>query len=179
VDLSENGIGLSHLTKCGLTGRFVEIDRDGAHIEVEADLVCAGISAQSEGSAQRGMSGERQFLLNGEDADPCPALAFDRGITGQDKCSFRQIHFAGDGLHFFIVQTAAVWEDGERIALERARSEDVELDEREPARRSHADWIQNARAGGKVFSRRRALVRALVRLTAIPARRNLSPCEFA
>jgi len=115
------------------------------------------------------------FLLNCEDADPGPALAFDRGITGQDKCSFRQIHFAGDGLHFFIVQTAAVGEDGKRIALERARSEDVELDEWEPARRSHADWIQNARAGGKVFSLRRALVR----LTAIPARRNLSPCEFA
>jgi len=66
------------------------------------------------------MSGERQFLLYGEDADPGPSLAFDRGITGQDKCSFRQIHFAGDSLHFYIVQTAAVGEDGKRIALERA-----------------------------------------------------------
>jgi len=31
------------------------------------------------------MSGERQFLLYGEDADPGPSLAFDRGITGQDN----------------------------------------------------------------------------------------------
>jgi len=137
------------------------------------------------------MSGERQFLLYGEDADTGPSLAFDRGITGQDKCSFRQIHFASDSLHFYIVQTAAVGEDGKRIALERAGSEYIKLDEGKTARRRrHADWIhERIERSSKVFigaaafgcpaNTPRLLLTACraVRLTTLLALRILIPCE--
>jgi hypothetical protein len=75
-------------------------------------------------SADDGMSGEREFLLGGEDAE-----AGESAIGGWflDENGLGEIHFAGDGLHGGGKETVAVGDHGEGITEESFTGEDVEL----------------------------------------------------
>ncbi len=75
------------------------------------------------------MPGKWQFFLDREDADPDATLAFDRRITRQDESGLGKIHFASQDLHHLLVEPASVGEHCQGIAFERARGEDIQLQE--------------------------------------------------
>ena len=73
------------------------------------------------------MPAEGIFLFGSKDADLDAFFFFDGRIAREDEGSFLQTGFAGDGLHFVVGEAASVRKDGEGIAFEAARSEDVDL----------------------------------------------------
>ena len=81
------------------------------------------------------MSGEAQLFIDGEDADLVTLRALDRCVARQDECGFAEVGLARQLLHLVIAQTARVGKDGELVALQRPRSKDVQLHEREFALR--------------------------------------------
>lgn len=85
------------------------------------------MEVQPTRSAERGMTGEGQLLLRGEDTDAHPFGEIMLWIVrGQDKRGLGQVRFACDGLHLCIGETAAIVEHSERITLKRMLGEDVE-----------------------------------------------------
>src|SRR5262249_58158198 len=71
------------------------------------------------------MSGERQFLADGEDPDARIGVA----ICREQESRFRQVHLAGDSLHPRRAQALARVEHGERVAFELLRGEHIHLRE--------------------------------------------------
>ncbi len=68
VDRTELGVLLSHFSEGGTAGFFGEANRNGSDIQIEPDFGRTCPAMQNESRAQRGMSGEGQFLLHGENA---------------------------------------------------------------------------------------------------------------
>src|SRR5260370_32935237 len=79
--------------------------------------------------AERRMSGKRQLFSDREDADFLSFPGFNGGIARKNESCFRKIHLPRQSLHFAIIQTARVSENGERITRQRRRREDVDLNE--------------------------------------------------
>ena len=107
-----------------------EANRHRTDIEVELDLAGAARTVQDESGPERGMSGERQFLLYREDAHPHSALAFD-GRAGKDESRLREICFFGERLHLRVGEAPAVENHGECVSFKRSGAEDIDLNERE------------------------------------------------
>mmetsp|Transcript_5523 Transcript_5523/g.13340 ORF Transcript_5523/g.13340 Transcript_5523/m.13340 type:complete len:293 (+) Transcript_5523:495-1373(+) len=100
---------------------------DGALLHHLAGLF--GIAAAGQegmGAAQRRVARERQFATRREDAHP---IVSGRVGGRQQEGGFAEVGPAGEGGHFLVGQTGSVDNDGQRVALQRGRGEDVDLDE--------------------------------------------------
>src|SRR6266404_2695971 len=75
------------------------------------------------------MPGKGQLFRDSKDANFLPFLSFSAGIARQDESCLRKIHLTRESLHFPIIQSARVGENGERITRQRRLREDVELNE--------------------------------------------------
>ena len=73
--------------------------------------------------ADRRMTGERQLVAGGEDAN---GRRVDRIARLEHEHGLGQIELAGDRLHARVVEPVGVEHDGERIAAERRIGEHVE-----------------------------------------------------
>jgi hypothetical protein len=82
--------------------------RHASGVEIQHDLARSGLTAQNESRAQRGMSGEGQFFLYGEDAHTHAAGVGRCGIPGQNEGSFGEIHLQRQSLHLLGAEAAAV-----------------------------------------------------------------------
>ncbi len=89
------------------------------------------------------MAGERQLLEDGEDADLATFPALGLGVARQDERGLAEIGLARQLLHLVVGQATGIGEDGELVALQRVRGEDVELDKREFALTHGSDSSSN------------------------------------
>jgi len=77
------------------------------------------------GRAQGGVPHEAQFLAGRE--DPHPVIG-SRVLGRQQERGFGQVGPVGERLHLPAVQAFGVDDDGQRVAAQRFRGEDIELD---------------------------------------------------
>jgi len=75
------------------------------------------------------MSGKRQFLPRGKDADSLPIGSLKLRFAWKGEGCFRKIHFSRQRLHLFVGQTTRVSENGQRIAGERRLGKNIKLNE--------------------------------------------------
>ena len=85
------------------------------------------------------MAGERNFPIAGEDANLHTAFALDGGFTRNDESRLLETGFACEILHLAIAEAARVQENGERIALQASRGEDVNLNQPQTPRTALED----------------------------------------
>src|SRR4051812_13894260 len=85
------------------------------------------------------MPGKRQFLLDREDAHFLSFSSFSGGITRENECRFRKIHFPRQRLHLRVIQFASVRKNRQRITGERGLREYIKLNEFVSARRHESD----------------------------------------
>ncbi len=95
------------------------------------------VPAQRECSSQRRMAGKGQLFLHRKDAHPNAALSFQRRVARQNEGGFREVHLAGDGLHFLVRESPAIEKNSQRIAGKMLRREDIQLHEAEASRFCH------------------------------------------
>src|SRR5436190_23723757 len=85
------------------------------------------------------MSGERQFLLDREDADFLSVTSFNGRIARENESRFRKIHLARQRLHLSVRQLASFRENRQRITRERRLREYIHLNEFVTTRRHESD----------------------------------------
>ena len=134
---SEDWTHLGHLSKRRRSGAILETYRDRSHVQVQLHFVCACLSPQRKSRAQRGMPGERQFFLHGEDSDTHATLGLHGWVThfcvtrgripGQNESRLRKIHLFRDRLHLGVAQPATVEKYCQRIPFEWPRRKNVPL----------------------------------------------------
>src|SRR5581483_4539575 len=136
--------------------------------------------------AQGGMPGERQLFLHREDAHAHALARLRPAIAGQDKGGFGQVHLARELLHLAVGEPAPVGEYRQRVSLQLARGENVELHERILALchsllLQRAVWTRAARRAIETFScqvaarHRPGLARIFAAGWAAPASGNQRP----
>src|SRR5581483_6060487 len=104
---AEFRIALTHFAKRQTI--FVrEIDGNLANIQIKFDNAGTGLVVENSCAAERGMAGERELLLDGEDADANSAFALGRRVSRKNKSSLAEIGFTRQPLHFSVVETPRI-----------------------------------------------------------------------
>src|SRR6185437_5230478 len=151
VHLADFGVALTHLSKRSVRVYLAtKAYRNLADVQVEPDFVATAKPMQVIGSAERRMSGKRQFLTYGEDAHASAVAPILLRFAGQDECRLRQVHLPRHGLHLLVSQPPRIGEDCQLIALKRPLGKYVQKHVRILARLSrwHLSMLQgNTRRG--------------------------------
>src|SRR6266481_3225864 len=132
MGLPKLGLFLCHQAKGQAVTRG-EAHGNFADVQIETNFFRLAIATNGHGRAQRGMSGEGQLFIHGEDAHAHAALALRGRIARKDERGFGEIHLAGQRLHLLIAESGGIGEHGKLVALERRRGKNIELDERQSA----------------------------------------------
>src|SRR6185437_99771 len=133
VQISEDRVVLPHRSEDAALGVGFRLETNGDCPDIKQELKFTGadqrrmVKVQPTGRSKRGMTGEGQLFLRGEDADTHALLAILRRISGgENEGGFGEVGFARDGLHLRVREAAAIMEHRQGIALERTLGEDVE-----------------------------------------------------
>ncbi len=85
---------------------------------------CAPVGEPSVAGAERGVAGERQLGVGGEDPDPIVGLRIDRR---EHERGLRQVRPGGDALHVLGVESFPLEDHRHGVAQARLIREDVDL----------------------------------------------------
>src|SRR5271165_2898239 len=80
-------------------------------------------------SAERRMSGKRQFCIDGENAYLNPVALLSRFVAREDVGRLAKVGFLSQLLHLVIAETAGVGEHRQLVAFQRPVGEDIKLNE--------------------------------------------------
>jgi len=84
------------------------------------------VNLEDAGCTEGWVASEVELFRSGEDADANAFCAFLLEGAALDEDGFREVEFAGDGLHLPGVEGSSIEDHGERITLEDGFSEDID-----------------------------------------------------